>query len=305
MTNGVSFLRNRQGMIVARVVGGLGNQLFVYAAARGFSSRTGRELQLDLASYYKRDPYARAQALGEFNTISRTASPLRCFDYPGGRIIRKVVKLVNRCLPVRSRTYLYELDLPASTDLLSATLAPYVYLDGYWQNHSYFEHIESDIRAELTLKVPPSPWAMALDQTVSAVCSVAVHLRGLYGVSATGRRVADLATLPGTYYRAAIELARSKLTSPKFFIFTDGADPKPLLQLCPDATVISRCPGQGPDYEDLWVMSRCRHHIVAHSTFSWWAAWLQPQKPHLVLSPNMPRYGQRMTVPKGWVVVDV
>jgi len=144
-----------------------------------------------------------------------------------------------------------------------------------------------------------------VEKMLLSECSVAVHLRGLYGVSATGKMVAELPTLSNGYYRAAIDLLCKKLESPRLFIFSDGTDPSRLLDLCPSAIPVSEvCKGM-EDYEELWLMGRCKHHIIANSSFSWWGAWLQGNREHIVVSPRMELYGQLMTTPPNWIVVDV
>jgi hypothetical protein len=164
--------------------------------------------------------------------------------------------------------------------------------------------IEEDLRAELTLRHAPPPSVQLLAERVSSICSVAIHLRGLYNASATGKIVTQRPTLPYGYYQSAISVIRRELDSPHFFIFSDGTNPRWLGDLCPSATLIPESCEEAEDHDELWLMSRCKHHVIASSTFSWWAASLGDHPQHLVLSPNMSKYGQLMSIPRHWTVIE-
>ena len=290
--------------VIARVFGGLGNQMFIYASARGLAARIRRTLTLDVTSGFEKDLFERTYRLGAFNIGASPAPAHDCFDYPGGRLYRSLCIAMNRHRPVERRDYLRERHLPASATLDGPFAAQSLYLDGYWQRWEEFADIERELRDEFTLRETPTHAVRTLAQIVSSECSVGMHLRGRYGASSTGKIVAQLPTLPLEYYRAAISALRGKLESPRFFIFSDGADPRGLLRLCPSAILVSEHCKLAEDYEDLWLMSRCKHHIIANSTFSWWAAWLQESPEHVVVSPNMQKYGQRMSAFPCWTVLE-
>jgi hypothetical protein len=290
-------------MFIVRMKGGLGNQMFQYATARALAARSKTGLSLDTVTGFRWDVFRRAYLLHAFNIQAAIASSAECFNYPGGRFVRAAVRTANRRLPIKKRRYCCEDDLPASGGIESLAFDNSVYLDGYWQRHEYFSEIQDELRREFTLRQALDPRTAAMEQTISKGCSVAVHLRGLPGESALGAHVLDQPVLPKDYYRNAFDLMRSKLGSPRFFVFTDGADPGWMLSLCPGTTVVTRDDKEGAAHKELWLMSRCRHHIIANSTFSWWGAWLHASPGHIVLAPNMEKYGQRVTLPPEWVAV--
>lgn len=292
-------------MIIARVAGGLGNQLFIYASARGFATRLKRNLKLDVTSGFKRDLFERKYRLSAFNIGAALAPGRECFDYLGGRLYRSLRVAMNRRLPVERRDYLCERHLAAPATLDGPFAAQSLYLDGYWQRWMNFADIECELREELTLRETPTQLVQALAEVVATECSVAVHLRGLRGVSATGKRVVHESALPNEYYRAAISVMREKLDSPQFFIFSDGSDPHRLLDLCPTAILVSESCKGAEEYEELWLMSRCKHHVIANSSFSWWAAWLQNAPDHIVIAPDLHKYGQSMSALPAWTVIDI
>jgi hypothetical protein len=293
-----------RGVIVARVQGGLGNQLFIYSAAAGIAAKFDRQLSLDTVSAYTADRFDRHFLLDKYRIRANPASGFKSFAYPGACFTRKAAKLINRSKPLRDRTYLYEKHLSPLSLLTAPELRQHTYLDGYWQQYVYFDAIADALRKDLTLTGPLSYLTAALGTLLtSQECSVAVHVRGHPGASATGAHIATLPALTERYYAAALSCARSRLTNPHFYIFTDGTDAKWLPSLFSDATVLEGA-NLRADYEDLWLMSKCKHHIIANSTFSWWGAWLQSRFPHLVLTPRMARYGQQMTVPHWWSEID-
>ena len=285
--------------------GGVGNQLFIYASARGLATRFARELRFDMTTGFERDVFQRTYRIGAFNVRVVPARRRDCFAYPGGRLHRALSVALNQHRPLRERSYVREDDIHSSLGIFEAApTANSVYLDGYWQKPEYFEPIAPEIRREITLRDPLGPGFAAMEQIALSECSVAVHLRGLYCTSATGDVVTDLPILPRTYYRAAIEMVRGRLQSPRFIVFTDGADASWLTEICPGAFLLSEHCQSAKDYEELWLMSRCKHHIIANSTFSWWGAWLHDASEHLVVSPNMEKYGQRMPKLASWTVID-
>ena len=210
-----------RGRVISRIAGGLGNQLFMYATARAFAERSKRALYLDTISGYKSDKYGRQYSLDAFKIKAGHASRLESFDVPGGGVLRAVRRVVNRRLPLRRRGYLLESDLPQER-LEGIAAARTAYLDGYWQRHAYFESLAGELRAEIKLVKQLDQRTVDLGRSLSSQCSVAIHFRGMHGVTANGVRIASGARLTESYYRRAIELAVSKLSSPRFYVFTDG-----------------------------------------------------------------------------------
>jgi hypothetical protein len=109
------------------------------------------------------------------------------------------------------------------------------------------------------------------------------------------------------YYQRCVTRVAERLAHPHFFLFSD--DPNWVsanLRFEHPATLVSQDPPRG-DYEDLRLMSGCRHHIIANSSFSWWGAWLNSRPDKLVLAPqrwmNDPRADDRDWLPQAWIRV--
>jgi hypothetical protein len=148
---------------------------------------------------------------------------------------------------------------------------------GYWQTEKYF--LGSVIRKEITLKIPPSALTVGVGDMLSEVNSVSIHVRrGDY------LNLAYHGILPMEYYNRAIRLIEAMVQNPRFFVFSD--DPKWCKTAFPNAEVLSF---QGcSQHDDLYLMSRCKHAIIANSSFSWWGAWLSEmnQLRRIVIAPE-------------------
>jgi hypothetical protein len=160
---------------------------------------------------------------------------------------------------------------------------------GYWQNEAYFADHADSIRAELTPPRPSDPINQALGEKLAAGQSVFLHFR----------RVQYWNLLGSDYYQSAIDAAHARLSKPHFVLFGDDLNwPQQNL----DFRGASReliAHNSGDELADLWLMSRCRHAVVANSSFSWWGAWLgDTAADRLVFAPA--QVGHPITMSDRW-----
>lgn len=290
-------------MIAVRLMGGLGNQMFQYAAGRALAARTGGELVFDLSAL-EADPAGRSYALGAYPVRGRVAGPGDLASFPprargraGALAARLRAALAPRgARPMRFREPHFHY-APAF-----ARLGGDVYLDGYWQSGRYFEAVAGAVRAELTLPAL-GPRAAELAARVSAGPSVGVHVRR--GDYVSDPHIARThGTLPPEYHRRAAALAAEGLERPEFFVFTDDPDwVAARLDLGAPFTLVRGLSA----HEDLRLLSLCRARAIANSSFSWWAAWLGA--PGRVVAPARWFGPERMRTrrlddlfPPGWVL---
>jgi hypothetical protein len=288
-------------MIVARLLGGLGNQMFQYALGRALSARHATELKLDTAAYaaYRMRTYG----LRHFNIVAGELSPgerskLGLSEEGGTRVRR----FISRLFRPRSILMVDERSFEFDATVLEAP-AP-CYLRGYWQSPKYFAAIEPNIRQELTLREPPDRENQEAAGAIADCVSVAVHVRrGDYVESATTSRFHGTCS-PG-YYLAAEERLLQQLRDLRLFVFSDDPDwAERNLQFVSPVTYF-RHNGPERDYEDLRLMSLCRHHIIANSTFSWWGAWLCRNPDKIVIAPQNwfreATHSTRDLIPDNWI----
>lgn len=276
--------------VIAIVKGGVGNQLFIYAAARALALRTGRTLHLDTTRGYTNDDYGRSYRLNRFPI---QVEPM-C---EGWRIAahlkhprHKIVRALNKLLPRNHRTYFAERH-QQPPDQLTA-LQPHrerITLLGYWQNEAYFADAAPRLRTELAVPKPADERSAALGDKFAASESVFIHFR----------RVRYWNLLGKDYYQGAIDRICSEFARPQFVLFGDDLSwPQQSLDFHGTSTEFVTH-NTGDELADLWLMSRCKHAIVANSSFSWWGAWLGDHQPaRRVFAPA--QVGWDVVMPERW-----
>jgi hypothetical protein len=257
--------------IIARIKGGLGNQLFCYAAARRLALATGSELVLDDVTGFARDAlYRRQYVLDRFEIPCRRATPWERME-PFERLRRGFAKAASRRLPFERRPYLEQEGEGFDPRLLALKPKGTLYLDGLWQSEHYFEDVKDRLRADLRI-VPPSDAANRdMAARIAAKAAVSLHVRWFAPAGSDVRENA----MP-QYYRRAVALMRERRPDAHFFLFSDDpAAARDVLDLPAEhVTVVDHNRSDDMAYADLWLMSQCRDLVLSNSTFSWWAAWL-------------------------------
>jgi hypothetical protein len=159
------------------------------------------------------------------------------------------------------------------------------YLNGYWQSEKYFMDAGDAIRSDFDLSCGPSPVSERIAGSIANSQSVSIHVRrGDYVTNSAvggyhGEQRLD-------YYLASIKHIAQNVRSPHFFVFSD--DPvwcRTNLKLEHPVIYVDH---NGPEtaYEDMWLMSLCKHHVIANSSFSWWGAWLCRNPEKIVIAPK-------------------
>lgn len=266
-------------MIWIRLFGGLGNQLFQYATARALSLSLGTTLALDRRYLGSPDTHF-AYALNHFAIVADVDPP----RLPPHRSSNPMAHALWRMGIWPGPRFLREHGLGLNQSVLSARDG--TYLHGYFQSARYFDDHLATLQQDLRIITPPSTEnAEWLDRIAADEGSVSVHLRRGDYVSAP-KGGATHGTCDEFYYRRALaQIAARTGIAPTAYVFSDDpAWAREHLSLGPETVVIGH---NGPlqHYEDLRLMSACRHHVIANSTFSWWGAWLDHRPTATVVAP--------------------
>ena len=291
--------------IILRSIGGIGNQLFNYAAARRLAIKNNMELKIDHKSGFENDPYRRTYQLDNFNIKANRATKGERFE-PFSKIRRYLKRELNKFRKFENRTFICHEFIEYDKRLLSIESKRDMYFEGYWQSEKYFIDIESIIREDLIINVPIDNTNQKMREKIENSLSVAVHLRFFDNINET-----TINNLSSNYYQKAIKKMKKMAPMAHYYIFSDQPElVNTTIDLTSDEmTIVSQNQEDEMAYADLWLMSGCRHFIIGNSTFSWWGAWLGEKKDTIVFSPG--KSGTTTTVwgfdgliPDRWEIIE-
>ncbi|MCA9035096.1 MAG: alpha-1,2-fucosyltransferase [Planctomycetaceae bacterium] len=288
-------------MIICRFLGGLGNQLFQYAAARSLANRCRSEVVADsrLFASYKLHSYL----IDRFpvRMVDASSADLRGMILPPEKRgpvnwLYWSVRNRGRLNVFREKTLRYQ---PQFEDLADNT-----YLWGYWQSEKYFRSIEPLLREELAIPEPADEANQEALKQIRSELSVSLHIRrGDYVSNSKTNQIHGTCSLD-YYQEAARFMADQSGEHPVFFVFSDDSVwTRENLKLPFPMKFMSHNPVDVP-LADLKLMSSCRHHVIANSSFSWWGAWLNPSPEKTVIACRTwfadPGRDDRDIVPDSW-----
>ncbi len=272
-------------MIVTRLMGGLGNQMFQYAAGKALAQKLNTSLELDLSFLHKKNGIEtkRDFALDVFRLkpvfLSETLYPdfLKLKE-------NRMFRIINRKAPfLLSRHYLSEKRFPFDPDFFNSKNN--TFLDGFWQTEKYFKDISGLIRTDFEFTLPLDSRNAALSAEISSSDSAGIHVRrGDYVNDKVTNAYHGVCGIE--YYRRGVEELSRIYPDLRWYVFSDDAKwVRENLSFIPGMSVIDHNTGSS-SYKDMQLMSQCRHQIIANSSFSWWAAWLNKNKDKTVIAPE-------------------
>jgi hypothetical protein len=294
-------------MVIVRIFYGLGNQMFQYAAARRLAHVLQTDLKLDVScfDYWKIHSYS----LHPFNIREDIATPEETAPFNSVSIESRLGKMwfrLKQKLTLRDWTILYENGI-RSVDSRVLNARGDVYLGGYWLSEKYFSDIAVILRREFTIRVEPDPISREIAARIQSCESIGLHVRrGQLAVPAL-RDQTHGPCCSLEYYHECVRQLADRVRDPHFFVFSD--DPDWVVQNVKLEYPVEYVTHNGDErnYEDMRLMSLCRHQITANSSFSWWAAWLNPNPAKIVFAPKQWLHRDerraRDLVPIGWIRV--
>ena len=285
-------------MIISKIIGGLGNQMFQYAAGRTLAHLNKTFVKLDVTSFEK--DRLRNFDLLCFNANIGFASKHEINDLLPAHNFEKAFQYFS---PLNRRSYYREKGFQFNKQVLS--LGKNVYLKGYFQSEKYFLSAKDIIRSEFAFKSNVIESVKQLSSILNGQNSIAVHIRR--GDFSKNSDATDYhGTLEINYYQEAISIINSKFSDPIFYFFSDDIKWVKENYSLPNSTFVSGEITKN-HFEDLYLMSQCRHNIIANSSFSWWGAWLNDNPNKIVIAPKKwfnkgPKDTQDL-IPEGWLKV--
>jgi hypothetical protein len=299
-------------MIFVKLSGGLGNQMFQYACGRSLAARRGLKLVLDCSMFeIGQDHLSATKRIFELDVFEIKAEILKPFKVNYLFLKFSIVSLKRVADLIRlNRLYrsIYISEDPANTiDLYSGASCNCI-LNGYWQSEEYFKESVNLIRNDFQFIKSLNGKNNELALKIRNSNSVSIHIRrGDYITSAESNKTHGICSLE--YYAKAIGLIHTKVKNPVFYIFSDDLDWVKLnLHLTSEYEYIG-----GNDkncgYVDMQLMSLCKHNIIANSSFSWWAAWLNDNDKKIIIAPEKwfsdphLQFKSRQLIPADWTIL--
>ena len=251
-------------MIIIKLKGGLGNQLFQYAYGLYMSKKYILPLKFDKSNFVNS---SRKYSLDWFN-INIAEAPNRKKNL--------IVYIKNLIKKIKIKIYSI-LGIIYNDTCLGAGI-----FEGYWHSIRYSEAMKNKLKETIV----PRKFPFSLNKIVKQLEShesVMVHVRK--GDYVTNKKINKLfGTCDFIYYNNAIEEVLNLIPNSKFYVFSDNIEwaklnLKPKTKLRFISKYLS-------DTEQFWLMTRCKHHIISNSSFSWWAAWLGDNKKKITIYPD-------------------
>ncbi len=292
-------------MIIVKLMGGLGNQMFQYATAKRLADKIQTTLLLDVSTY---DNMASIDTPRHYELSCYKISAKTANEHDLGRMLPQgyhagLFYKITRRLGIDKRLRplgepnksFYDIMLRARDN---------TYIVGWWQNERYFKDVRKILLEEFEPK-EISSYSKQLLKMVKASSSVSIHVRrGDYATNKNANKEHGL--LPISYYERSIKFLRDRQAELRFFVFSDDID------WCKNNLRLGNRPvfveGNVTDksHEDIYLMQHCKHNIIANSSFSWWGAWLNDNPGKIVIAPknwfrNKASNSETEIVPRRWI----
>ncbi|MBP5406293.1 alpha-1,2-fucosyltransferase [bacterium] len=287
-------------MIIVKLMGGLGNQMFQYAFGKALETKFKDTTSFDKSWFDQKfeNVTPRVFGLDAFNISLHFIDPKRLFfrnpRHSWFKILKQKIKGKIVCQKITEACFSFNQIKPNGN----------FYLEGYWQNNEYYEGIRKIIVEEFHFPKFSCPEDINLQDMICGCESVAVHIRrGDYVSSPKTNQYHGTCSMK--YYKDAVNKILSEIPDVKFFLFTDDPDfVKANFGFLSDSTLVSN--NQRSEIDELNLMHLCKHFIIANSSFSWWGAWLSQNPNKIVIAPkqwfnNTEANEKCKIVPKDWI----
>jgi hypothetical protein len=290
-------------MIITNIVGGLGNQMFQYACGRALSLYTEQPLRIATDQFNGYELHNGFELQRVFNVDVIQASEIELKRLLGWQSSPMLRRILGRPIMhwATSNCWAAEPYFHYWSGIKNVRMP--AYLHGYWQSERYFSNAEECIRKDFEFRMPWDEDDLNLRERMHAQPSVSIHVRrGDYATSSNKNIYAQCGI---DYYRNAIRLIQQKVPDVKIFAFSDDPDwVEANLEREFDTIETVRHNIGHRSAHDMRLMSQADHHIIANSTFSWWAAWLNPSPDKIVVAPS--RWftngtDDRDLIPSSWI----
>lgn len=288
-----------ESCVIARLAGGLGNQLFMYAFNKAMAERNGVPLKLDVTGGFIRDKtYKRTFLLDQMLPPVTAASRRESRLFPLGKTVRKLDRKINALLPLEKRYYIQERTLSFDSQIRNMKIVRPTVFNGYWQAPQYFDDLNPDMSA--LIRFPENlttPLNEELDSILSAN-TVCLAIRRYEEVPKPKHHILQL-----DYFQQAMARIEQVVENPHYFVFAqDMKWARNNIKSSHPVTFAQEKDLHAGVIQDLYLMMQCQHYILSNSSLHWWAAWLNQSPNKTVIAPAKGWPNADM-LPKGWLQI--
>ena len=287
--------------IIVRYAGGLGNQMFQYALRCNFIQK-GKCVKDDISYYAKVSdamPFRLTEVFPKIELAKAEEAEIE--KYLKTKKPRNIlVRIYNKLFPPKIKYYQEQQELVYDPKIEKIKSS---YVSGYWQSFHYPENVKEELIKSFKFKGFVDEKIKELEKKIQDVNSVSVHIRaGDYLLPQNATIFGGICTIE--YYQRAIALMGQKVKNPIFFIFSNDIEwcknnfPLENVVWMDEATL-----PEHEDWEEMCLMSYCKHNIIANSSFSWWAAWLNQNPDKVIIAPQkwLQTVENDEICPRGWI----
>ena len=278
-------------MRLIKMIGGLGNQMFIYAFYLQMRKRfPGTRIDLsDMRHYHAHNGYELDRVFGISDREFCIAKPLKkVLEFLFFKVILERKQNLET-MEAFTKSYAY----------------PFLYFKGFYQSERFFKDVEDEVRQAFAFDLNK---ANAESQNLARQIqenphAVSLHVRrGDYMEPKFYKRYGTVCSQ--AYFQRAVEMMLAQVPQAHFYIFSDDVEWVQQNLRLPRATVVS-CNRGADSWQDMMLMSLCRHNIICNSTFSWWGAWLNANPEKRVIAPSrwLADVDMPYIIPETWIKV--
>jgi hypothetical protein len=291
-------------MIIVKLLGGLGNQMFQYALAVKMAHLNNDIIKMDLRGLFAGEDVRKEYELDIFG-ISQNQAEQNEYSPFYKKTKFGSVQLWNIINTIKKRKTFFDPDFVFHPEFLEYR-GSNLMLRGLFQSEKYFINIRSKIIETFHFPEFEDSANITIAQQIEKVNAISLHVRrGEFANNQKYNQV--IGTCDLEYYKKAISYITGKIQKPVFFIFSDDPEwVKQNIVMDSPCYYITQNTGK-QSYRDMQLMSLCKHNIIANSTFSWWGAWLNQNPDKIVIAPQIWfsgwDYNTKDLIPISWIKI--
>lgn len=290
-------------MIVGKIIGGLGNQMFQYVFYKYLSKIKNVELKLDLDDFKAYSLHNGFELEEIFNVSENIVTPLEVIKFKSKFPL--FFKIENKFFEQNilfGKKHFKESNYKINQKIFNDKIVDF-YTEGYFQTPEYIDYFNNKNISFFNFNTE----LQENEKEILKENTIAIHIRGGdYIQNPKDKKLfGDICTKE--YYSSAIKYIKTKVDKPKFIVFTNDLKYAETI-LEGEEFIFITWNSDKNSYRDMFLMTKCKHNIIANSSFSWWGAYLNMNNPKIIIAPskwfNSNKIRQENILPLNWIKIS-